>query len=95
VTWSQINGAKVIVEATVPALNVAMSQGSHFFHNLSSFQIIHFSVPHDGGNSFIDWKWLGRQQVISETEYVRHVRLQSPLKVMVDGRSGRGVILHD
>jgi hypothetical protein len=94
VSWAQINGAKVIVEATLPVMNVDMSQGSHFFHNLSSFQIIYFSVPHEGGKHPIAWEWLARQEVVSETEFVRHVRLKSPLRVLVDGRSGKGVILH-
>ena len=34
VDWSQISGARAIVEATLPEMNVELSQGSHFFHNL-------------------------------------------------------------
>ena len=37
VEWAQISGARAIVEATLPEMNVELSQGSHFFHNLSSF----------------------------------------------------------
>ena len=48
VNWSQIAGARAIVEATLPSMNVEPSQGSHFFHNLSSFQVSYFTVPHDG-----------------------------------------------
>ena len=36
VTWGMVSGAKAIVEATLPSMNVEPSQGSHFFHNLSS-----------------------------------------------------------
>ena len=92
VDWSQISGARTIVEATLPDMNVELSQGSHFFHNLSSFRANYFMVRHDG-SYFINWDWLNGQSVISETELVRHVRLRLPLTVRVDGRTARGVIL--
>jgi hypothetical protein len=92
VTWSQISGARVIVEATLPQMNVEMSQGSHFFHNLSSFKTSYLMVPY-GGRYEIHWDWLNRQAVVHETEWVRHVRTPLPLKVRIDGRHGRGVIL--
>jgi hypothetical protein len=31
----------------------------------------------------------------AETEFVRHVRTPGPLRVRVDGRAGRGVVLHE
>lgn len=48
VVWSQISNAKVIVEATLPDMDVDLSQGAHFFHNLTSFQIFSFSIHHAG-----------------------------------------------
>ncbi len=95
VNWSQISSARAIVEATLPTMNVELSQGSHLFHNLSSFQVSYFSVRHDMDKFTIEWDWLDRQEIVSETEFVRHVRLRKPLSVMVDGRTGRGVINHD
>lgn len=92
VDWGAISGARVIVEATLPDMDVEMSQGSHFFHNITSLQIPHFSVPHTAPRQ-IDWAWLDQQETIEETEFVRLVRLQAPLTVKVDGRCGRGVIL--
>ena len=92
VDWSQISGARTIVEATLPDINVELSQGSHFFHNLSSFRASYFMVRHDGAFP-IRWEWLNTQAVVSETEFVRHVRLKSPLLIRVDGRSRRGVVL--
>jgi hypothetical protein len=91
VDWSQISGARTIVEATLPEMNVELSQASHFFHNLSAFRASYFMVRHDGRFP-INWEWLRRQPVVSETERVRHVRLNSPLSVRVDGRSSRGVV---
>jgi hypothetical protein len=92
VNWSQISGAKVIVEATLPNMNVELSQGSHFFHNLSSFRASYFMVRHDGPFS-INWEWLSQQPTVTETELVGHVRPASPLLVKVDGRTACGVIM--
>ena len=92
VDWGAISGARVIVEATRPDMDVEMSQGSHFFHNITSLQIPHFSVPHTAPRQ-IDWPWLNQQQILEETAFVRLVRLNEPVTVKVDGRSGRGVIL--
>jgi hypothetical protein len=41
----------------------------------------------------INWDWLNRQPVVSETEFVRHVRPADKVAVRVDGRTARGVIL--
>lgn len=93
VDWGQICGARAIVEATLPQMNVDPSQGSHFFHNLSSFKVSYFWVRHESLPG-IDWDWLESRESAFETEFVRHVRLDSPLIVEVDGREGRGVIRH-
>lgn len=90
VEWSQISGARVIVEAQMPALAPDPSQGSHFFHNLAAFGIAYLCVPLPG---IVDWDWLATQPACAETTHVRHIRLEFPLTVKVDGRSGRGVVL--
>ena len=92
VTWPQISGARVIVEASLAEMNVDASQGSHFFHNMISFQVPYFTVRHTSAYA-IDWAWLDRQPAVSESQFLRHVRLSAPVRVRVDGRSGRGVIL--
>jgi hypothetical protein len=91
VEWSQINGARSIVEATLPTMNVELSQGSHFFHNISAFDVSYFSVPFDGENS-VDWQSLAVLPAAHETEFVRHVQLDRPLLIEVDGRRGVGAI---
>lgn len=91
VTWGQVAGAKVIVEATRPVQRIEPSQGSHFFHNVSSLGVVYFSTgatePTD-----LDWSWLDAQPAVAETGFLRHVRLAEPLLVRVDGRSGRGLV---
>lgn len=93
VDFGQISGAKIIVESSLPDYNFIMSQGSHFFHNVTSFKIFYFSLP-QGGEYEIDWNWLDRQKTVEETQSARHVVLTAPLSVKVDGRSGSGVIRH-
>ena len=94
VNFGQICGAKVIIESALPETSSMLSQGSHFFHNITSFRVFYFSVGTEDPYQ-IDWDWISRQPVIQETDYVRHVRLSSPLKIKVDGITSRGVIHHD
>ena len=91
IPWRQINGAKVIVEATKENIKVELSQGSHFFHNIINMNILYFCLPH-ASNYSIDWEWLDQQELIEETRFLRHVRLPKPLNVRVDGRTNKGVI---
>jgi hypothetical protein len=94
VNFAQISGAKVIVESTLPDMNFMLSQGSHFFHNITSFQVFYISLGH-WERYRIDWNWLDQQKIVSETEYIRHVILSSPLRIKVDGQTSRGVIHYE
>jgi hypothetical protein len=91
VTWGQVAGARIIVEASLPTVRIDPSQGSHFFHNVSSLGVMYFSLgaaePTD-----VRWTWLEALPAVSETGFVRHVRLEEPLRARVDGRSGRGFV---
>jgi hypothetical protein len=91
VAWGDVSGAKVLVEASRPDRGIDMSQGSHFFHNISSFGVSYFSFP-PGGSGTLDWEWLESRPAAAEGPFVRHVRLEAPLSVEVDGRAGRGII---
>ena len=93
VNWGQISATGVLVEATLPEMDVELSQGSHFFHNLSSFGVCYLSVRHSGQYK-ISWEWLNAQPAIHETQFVRHVRLGRPLSIKVDGKNRRGVVIH-
>jgi len=90
VIWSQVSGAKAMVEATLPSMNVEPSQGSHFFHNLSSFEVGYFTVGQGAGT--IHWEGLEEGSLVEETEYLRHVRFSDPLTIRLDGRTGRGLV---
>ena len=93
VQWGQVAGAKAIVEASVTDMNVDMSQGSHFFHNVTSFEVLYFSTDKTGRFP-VHWQWLEQQKLGRDGRFVRHVTLDEPLHIAVDGKSGRGVISH-
>jgi CheY-like chemotaxis protein len=92
VTWDQISGARVIVEAGFQDADVTPSQGSHFFHNLTARSVGYFTVNARRGEGFVDWAWLRAQPAVSESAFVRHVRLASPVVVRMDGRRQHGII---
>jgi CheY-like chemotaxis protein len=93
VTWDQVNGARVIVEAGLRDLKVTPSQGSHFFQNLTSFNVGYFTVNPEERESRLDWDWLDAQLAASTAAHVRHLRLAEPLLIKMNGRKGEGVIL--
>lgn len=92
VAWTQISSAAVIVEAGIENFIVDPSQGSHFFHNLTTHGTAYMTVNPRLGKGFVDWNWLEAQPVEHETAFVRHVRLAEPVEARIDGRSSRGVI---
>ncbi len=55
VTWDQVSGAQVIVEAGLRDLKVTPSQGTHFFQNLTSFNVGYFTVNPESGDGTVDW----------------------------------------
>ncbi len=93
VTWDQVSGAQVIVEAGLRDLHVTPSQGTHFFQNLTSFNVGYFTVNPETGDGTIDWDWLDAQPSLSAAEHVRHVRLAEPLLVLMNGKKNEGLIL--
>jgi Pyruvate phosphate dikinase, AMP/ATP-binding domain len=91
INWAQVSGAKVIVEATQKNARIELSQGSHYFHNIINLGIKYFSLPFSEQPK-VDWGWLKSQPVVEDLKFIRHVRLQKPLQIKVDGMNGRGVI---
>jgi hypothetical protein len=92
VAWDQISGARVIVESGFRDLRVIPSQGSHFFQNLTAFQIGYFTVNPDAGEGFVDWQWLAEQPAVEEHGCVRHLQFAAPLVVVMNGKTGEGMI---
>jgi len=92
VNWGQISGSRVIIETYQEGFSVDMSQGSHFFHNLTSLGVSYISMP-KAGKYQIDWGWLNDQKEVQSSRYLRHIELKSPLGIKIDGKSGRAILL--
>ncbi len=92
VNWADISGVGAIIEAMSDKLQAEPSQGSHFFHNITTLGINYISITGQG-DDFIRWDWIQGQPLVRETEFVAHVRCRRPLVLKVDGRSSRSVIL--
>ncbi len=93
VKWEQISGARAIVEASFKDMSIAPSQGSHFFHNLTSFSVGYFTVGADASQGYVDWRWLRNQQAHEAKEFARHLRFEQPITIKMNGRQNKGVIL--
>ena len=93
VKWPHISAARVIVEAGLPNYRVDPSQGTHFFQNLTSFGVGYFTVNTYKGEGVYQKELLDSMPAVEETQYVRHVRFDRPLKIMMDGMKQEGVVL--
>jgi hypothetical protein len=93
VTWDQISGATAIVESGFKDINVAPSQGSHFFQNITSFRVGYFTVNSELDQGYIDWDWLAAQPASEQLTYTRHIHFDQPISIRINGHRSRGVIL--
>ena len=93
VKWPHISAARVIVEAGLENYRVDPSQGTHFFQNLTSFGVGYFTVNSFKNEGIYNKELLDSMPAVEETQYVRHVRFDRPLKIMMDGMKQEGVVV--
>ena len=93
VVWSDINGARVIMEVDLKDFQVDHSQGSHFFQNISSAGIPYFYIKYNSPPDFLDWGWLEGKKAVNETTYFRHIKTKEPLTVIANGKKRSGKII--
>ncbi len=91
--WNNISNAKTIIEAGLEDFQIDFSQGSHFFHNIVTSNIGYLYIKHKFENHFIDWGWLKEQPLITEFEYVRHIRTNKPIIIRIDAKNREGMII--
>ena len=93
IAWEQISGAKAIVESNFKDFDVEPSQGSHFFQNMTSFKVGYFTINSYRESGFIDWKWLREQNTIEQRGAIKHIQLNSPITIKINGRENVGIII--
>lgn len=91
--WQHISQARVIVESGLPNYRIDPSQGTHFFQNITSFRVGYFTINPFINDGFYDVEFLKSRKAVYEDDYLRHIRFEAPLKIMIDGRIHKGVIL--
>jgi CheY-like chemotaxis protein len=92
IKWAHISAARVIVESGLEHFRVDPSQGTHFFHNLTTFGVGYLTVNpymHDG---ICNIDFLNTQNAAFETQYLRHIRFEKPVKIEIDGKTNRAVV---
>ena len=93
VRWSDISEAKAIVEASLENFRIDASQGTHFFQNLTSFNVGYVDVDsHGRPDDVFDYEALAALPVEEETRWFRLVHLSSPLSICVDGLRGKAFL---
>lgn len=92
VQWPQISNAKVIVEYALENFQIEASMGSHFFHNITSFNIGYFSIAYHSKKAFINWDWLKDQGAVKRSENFYHLSFDKTTEVKMDGKKGVAVI---
>lgn len=93
VKWPHISNARVIVECGLENYRVDPSQGTHFFQNLTSFGVGYFTINPFKGDGWFDEEYLNALPAVEETEYHRHVHLEKPMVIKMDGKKSLGVVL--
>ncbi|MEJ5268563.1 MAG: PEP/pyruvate-binding domain-containing protein, partial [Bacteroidales bacterium] len=92
VKWSNISMARVIVESGLANYRIDPSQGTHFFHNLTSFRVAYFTINPYINDGYYDVDFLNSIPAVYEDEFIRHVKFKEELLIEVDGRLSRGIV---
>lgn len=94
VKWAHICQARVIVELALEGYQIEPSQGTHFFQNLTSFGVGYFTInPFKDERDYFDEDFLDSLPAVYETEFVRHVRLENPLSIKINGKKRVGIVM--
>ena len=93
VKWSQISGARLIVESGLENYRIDPSQGTHFFQNLTSFRVGYFTVNPYLNEGVFKLDYLDSLKAVYENDTLRHIRFRKPLTIKIDGKKNLGVVL--
>lgn len=95
VNWHEIDNAGAIAEVALEDFQIDPSSGQHFFLNITSTKKPYFTIPYNDDEAFINWDWFNSQEVVSRGEFVSHIKLDKPLKILINGQFGLGTIIVD
>ena len=95
VQWGDISEAKAIAECSLETFRIEPSQGSHFFQNMTSFNVGYINVDPWArpAEDAYDESVLNALPAVEETDLVRHVRLSKPLEMYIDGFANKATLI--
>ncbi|MFX1248669.1 MAG: PEP/pyruvate-binding domain-containing protein [Promethearchaeota archaeon] len=97
IKWNDISNAKVIVEAGIEDYDIEASYGTHFFSNITALNIAYLTIPvkseNEKGEDYINWNLIRSHSSVKETEFLRHIQVDNPLEIRVNGKNRTGIIL--
>jgi len=92
VVWNDISNVGVMLETSIESIKADPSQGSHFFQNITSLGISYITVS-DKGDDFIDYEFFRCQACENTTSYLKHIKFEKPIKILVDGKTSQAVLM--
>jgi hypothetical protein len=92
VQWHDISGIGAMIELRGALLKADASQGTHFFQNITSLGI-HYVTVTEGTEDRLDWEWIRSFRAVRETQFLRHVRLEQPFLLKIDGNTSECVMI--
>jgi len=92
VVWNDISNVGVMVETSIESVKADFSQGSHFFQNITALGIPYITVQ-NSGNDFIDYDFLAGRKPVTTTRYLKHIRFDRPVRILVNGTTSQAVIM--
>ena len=92
VQWHDISGVGAIIELRSALLKADPSQGTHFFQNITSLGI-HYVTVSEGSEDRFDWEWIRSLRAVRETQFLRHVRIDKPFVLKIDGKTSQCVMI--
>lgn len=95
VIWPQISSAKIIVESGLKDYRIDPSQGTHFFQNLTSFQVGYLTINPFLNDGYFDVDYLNRQEAVYEDVYLRHICFDEPLTIIIEGKENKAAIFKE
>jgi DNA-binding NarL/FixJ family response regulator len=94
VQWRNISGVGAIIELKNSQIHADPSQGSHFFQNITSLGIPYITVVEESDDT-LNWKRVEAFSSVQETGHIRHVRLDRPMTIKIQGKNCTGVIYQE
>jgi CheY-like chemotaxis protein len=92
VQWHDISGVGAIIELRSALLKADPSQGTHFFQNITSLGI-HYVTVTEGAEDRLDWEWIRSLRAVQETRFLKHIRLEQPFLLKIDGKTSQCVMI--